>query len=48
MAVVKDKWGVKLQHPERKCQDCKKFPCFVGIENTSCLMAAYGCKYYKD
>ena len=44
----KDKDGVKYQHPERACIDCKKYPCFTGMKNRQCDYAKYGCVNYKD
>lgn len=44
----KDKDGVKYQHPERTCKDCKKYPCFRGMENRRCDYAKYGCVNYRD
>lgn len=46
--VVKDKWGVKLKFPERSCSECKRNPCFSGIENCKCDFAKYGCKLYSN
>lgn len=44
----KDKDGVKYQHPERTCIDCRKYPCFRGMINCQCDYAKYGCINYKD
>lgn len=44
----KDKDGVKYQHPELLCKECKKYPCFSGIENFKCDFAKYGCRKYTD
>jgi hypothetical protein len=53
MNYSKDKDGVKIKYPHRNCQDCKKYPCFSGIEKCSVIkhgisFAAYGCNFYKD
>lgn len=45
--VSRDKFGIKYQFPNRTCIDCKKYPCFQGIQNCVCNFAAYGCKYYQ-
>lgn len=46
--VLKDKYGVKLKYPNRKCEECKKYPCFDEISKCSSNFAAYGCFYYED
>ena len=46
--IIKDKYGVKLKYPNRQCKDCKKYPCFYGIDKCLSNFAAYGCVYYKD
>lgn len=48
MKVIKDKFGIKLKYPDRKCKECKCYPCFEGIENCVCDMSKYGCVYYSD
>lgn len=45
--VVKDKFGIVLKHPDRTCQECKRYPCFTGMEHCVCDFAKYGCTYYK-
>ena len=46
--VKKDKFGIKLKFPSRKCKYCGRYPCFQGIEKCSSNFAAYGCTYYKE
>ena len=46
-SIEKDKFGVKLKFPNRKCVNCKRYPCFPEIEKCSSDFAAYGCTYYK-
>ena len=48
LKVSKDKYGVKLKYPERSCKDCRKYPCFSGIENCKSDFAKYGCTYYSE
>lgn len=45
--IGKDKYGVKLKFPTRKCKECSRYPCFPGIDKCSSNFAAYGCTYYK-
>ena len=47
-SVITDVNGVVYKFPERKCVDCKKYPCFQGIENCFCDLAKYGCIQYKE
>lgn len=44
----KDRDGVKYQYPERTCIECRKYPCFRGIEKRQCDYAKYGCINYED
>ncbi len=44
----KDAEGVVYKHPERTCKNCKKYPCFRGIEKSVCDFAKYGCRDYED
>jgi hypothetical protein len=46
--IVKDKDGIKLKYPGRSCKNCKKYPCFTGIEKCVSNFASYGCLYYND
>lgn len=46
--IEKDKYGVKLKFPKRKCKECQKYPCFKGIEICLSNFAAYGCTHYKE
>lgn len=46
--MKKDKFGVKLKFPDRDCKQCKKYPCFAGLEKCKCNMAKYGCFLYKS
>lgn len=46
--VVKDRSGVKLKFPNRRCKDCKKYPCFRGIDKCVSDFASYGCVYYVE
>lgn len=47
-SIDKDKFGVKLKFPNRKCKQCQKYPCFPEIDKCLSNFAAYGCTYYKD
>lgn len=42
----KDSAGVKYKHLDRTCKECKRFPCFEGIEICKCDFAKYGCRLY--
>lgn len=44
----KDRYGVKLKFPNRKCTDCVKYPCFSGFDRCVSNFAAYGCIYWSD
>lgn len=44
----RDKDGVRYTYPNRKCTDCAKYPCFIGIDKSVCDFAKYGCRNYKD
>lgn len=44
----KDRYGVKLKFPNRKCTDCVKYPCFSGFDKCVSNFAAYGCFYYLE
>lgn len=48
ITVIKDEYGVKLKFPERECTNCKKYPCFKGIEKCRSCFAKYGCKRYTE
>lgn len=48
MNALKDAGGKIYKFPNRTCKECKKYPCFKGIEKMSCDYAKYGCKEYKD
>ena len=48
IGIEKDKYGVKLKYPNRRCESCAKYPCFPEIKKCSSNFAAYGCVYYKD
>lgn len=48
VGIEKDKYGVKLKYPNRKCKDCRRYPCFPEITKCSSNFAAYGCVYYKE
>ena len=43
----KDKFGIKLKFPERSCKQCKRYPCFTGIDKCVCDLATYGCTLFK-
>lgn len=36
------------KYPSRKCKDCKKYPCFRGIENLDSDFAKYGCLEFEE
>lgn len=44
----RDNYGVKLKYPDRTCKQCRKYPCFEGIEICSSDFAKYGCFYYSE
>ncbi len=44
----KDKFGTKLKFPDRSCKNCRKYPCFNGIEKCVSDFAKYGCGYYSE
>lgn len=46
--IEKDKFGVKLKFPNRKCIQCIRYPCFKGITRCSSNFASYGCVYYRS
>ena len=46
--VTRDKSGVVLKYPGRKCEDCKKYPCFAGMNRCLCNFAEYGCIEYEN
>ncbi len=46
--IDKDKDGIRLKTPARKCIKCNKYPCFKDITKCKCNFAAYGCKNYDD
>lgn len=48
IGIEKDKYGVKLKYPTRKCVNCTRYPCFKDIDKCSSNFAAYGCIYYKE
>lgn len=45
--IIKDKYGVILKASHRTCKQCKKYPCFEGIDKCSCDFAKYGCIYFS-
>lgn len=45
--TIKDKYGIKLKFPDRTCQECKRYPCFEGIERCISDFAKYGCIIYS-
>lgn len=45
---VRDKFGVKLKYPKRSCKNCRKYPCFVGIDKCKSDFAQYGCIFYSE
>lgn len=46
--IKKDAWGIKLKYPDRKCIECKRYPCFDNIQNCKSDFAQYGCTIYSD
>lgn len=48
LKIKRDKYGIKLKFPDRKCQECQKYPCFPEISKCVSNFAAYGCIYYKE
>jgi hypothetical protein len=47
MAIIKDRWGIQLKYPDRKCEDCLWYPCMVNFHIFHSPFAVYGCKDYK-
>lgn len=45
--IGRDKFGVKLKYPNRECKECKRYPCFNGIDKCLSNFASYGCVHYK-
>ena len=41
-----DPFGIKYKFPTRSCKECRKYPCFQGIERCISDFAKYGCIYY--
>lgn len=48
LKVIKDEYGTKLKFPKRSCKECKKYPCFAGIELCKSDFAKYGCKIWIE
>lgn len=48
LRINKDSEGVKYKYIDRSCQQCKRFPCFEGIEICKSDFAKYGCKQYLE
>lgn len=48
MKVVRDECGTKLKFPNRSCKECKKYPCFEGINKCLSNFAAMGCKLWSN
>lgn len=46
--IEKDKFGIRLKFPNRKCTLCGRYPCFPGIDKCLSNFAAYGCIYYRS
>jgi hypothetical protein len=46
--IDKDSEGVKYKYLDRSCKQCKRFPCFEGIEICKSDFAKYGCRQYKE
>ena len=46
--LLEDKDGVKYKYPDRTCKQCRKYPCFTGIENSKCDFAKYGCTKFIE
>ena len=44
--IDKDSEGVKYKYLDRSCRQCKRCPCFEGIEICKCDFAKYGCRQY--
>lgn len=45
--MITDEYGVRLKYPNRNCKDCKKYPCFEGIDKCRSNFASCGCIYWK-
>ena len=46
--IGKDEEGVKYKYPNRSCKQCRRFPCFEGIEICKSDFAKYGCSQYLE
>ena len=47
VGITKDEYGVKIKYPNRKCEDCSRYPCFSGIEKCVSNFAKYGCTMWS-
>lgn len=43
-----DKYGIKYQFPERRCKNCKLYPCRDDIDVLDVDFARYGCIHYDE
>lgn len=43
-----DSYGVKYQHPERNCKECKNYPCRDDFDILKVDFAKYGCINYTE
>ncbi len=39
---------LNFKYPERKCTDCKLYPCFPGFNKCRSNFSSYGCKSYIE
>ena len=46
--VPRDQDGVKLNFPERSCEECSHYPCILGQKECIADFAKYGCSEYKS
>ena len=44
--VQRDPNGVKYINPDRRCKDCKHYPCMLGQDKLKSDFARYGCTLY--
>lgn len=47
MSIIKDEYGIQIKFPDRKCEDCKWYPCMNNFEIFNTKFAKYGCRDYQ-
>lgn len=46
-SILRDKDGITFKYPNRRCKDCKEFPCIKNMSKLKCDFAKYGCRNFK-